>query len=158
MHDDSDELNVFFDAARRAGDDELPVDFLTRIEISALGVQAEQQMAQGNIFAQGSRKTMAGVSAAPPLGIGSHSAARRRFGILGQMLAAIGGWPAMAGLATAGVAGLWIGIAPPAALADVAGTLTQGVAGFAANSASDDLYLVDPVPGFALALDLMEGS
>ena len=32
---------------------------------------------------------------------------------LGELL---GGWPAMGGLATAGVAGLWIGLAPPAEL------------------------------------------
>ncbi|MCM2560752.1 hypothetical protein M8756_03190 [Lutimaribacter sp. EGI FJ00015] len=35
---------------------------------------------------------------------------------LRQLVDLLGGWPAMAGLATAGVAGLWLGISPPAAL------------------------------------------
>ena len=43
-----------------------------------------------------------------------------------QIGAAIGGWPALGGLAAAGVAGLWIGIAPPSAVetfaADLLGT------------------------------------
>ncbi|WP_050530396.1 hypothetical protein [Pseudaestuariivita atlantica] len=33
-----------------------------------------------------------------------------------SVLDAIGGWPAAAGLAAAGVAGVWIGVAPPEAL------------------------------------------
>jgi hypothetical protein len=40
--------------------------------------------------------------------------------------AGLGGWPAMGGLAASTVAGLWIGWAPPAALADAA----QGLAGW----------------------------
>ena len=35
------------------------------------------------------------------------------------ILAAIGGWPAMAGMATATVAGLWLGFAGPSSLGDV---------------------------------------
>lgn len=35
---------------------------------------------------------------------------------MAPLLEAIGGWPALAGLATAGVAGLWIGFNPPQAL------------------------------------------
>ncbi|MEL6508842.1 MAG: hypothetical protein AAFQ32_03560 [Pseudomonadota bacterium] len=35
-------------------------------------------------------------------------------GRLHAFLAAVGGWPAMAGLATATLAGVWIGISPPA--------------------------------------------
>lgn len=34
-------------------------------------------------------------------------------------LDALGGWPAFGGLATAGIAGLWIGVSPPAAIDDV---------------------------------------
>jgi hypothetical protein len=41
-------------------------------------------------------------------------AARR--GVLAALVAAIGGWPAMGGLATAGLVGVWIGYAAPAGL------------------------------------------
>ena len=47
---------------------------------------------------------------------------RARFG-LAALVAALGGAGAMAGLATAAVAGLWIGLAPPAAVDDLAATL-----------------------------------
>lgn len=40
-------------------------------------------------------------------------------GWLAGMVSALGGWPSMGGLAAAGVAGLWIGMAPPAALSDL---------------------------------------
>jgi hypothetical protein len=40
--------------------------------------------------------------------------------------AMIGGWPAASGLAAATVAGIWIGVAPPQGLSDVASTLTGG--------------------------------
>lgn len=39
----------------------------------------------------------------------------RRRGLLGGLLDAIGGWPAVAGLATATMAGIWIGYNPPTA-------------------------------------------
>jgi hypothetical protein len=39
------------------------------------------------------------------------------------LAAALGGWRPLAGLAAAGIAGLWIGIAPPAPLADLAGAV-----------------------------------
>lgn len=58
---------------------------------------------------------------------------------LRQFLSAIGGWPAVAGLATAGVAGLWIGINPPNAVADTAENFL---------GTSSDLYLVDLMPGY----------
>ena len=41
----------------------------------------------------------------------------------------IGGWPALSGVAAAGVAGLWVGLAPPSTVegwvADLIGTTTQ---------------------------------
>ncbi len=43
-------------------------------------------------------------------------------GIFAQLGEVIGGWPAMGGLAIAGVAGLWVGVAPPASVEDVAAT------------------------------------
>lgn len=62
---------------------------------------------------------------------------------LRQFLSAVGGWPAVAGLATAGVAGLWIGISPPAAVATTAETFL---------GAESDLYLVDLMPGYDFTL------
>ncbi len=41
---------------------------------------------------------------------------RARRGPVSALIEAIGGWPALAGLATAGVMGLWIGANPPQAL------------------------------------------
>lgn len=60
-----------------------------------------------------------------------------------QLLSAVGGWPAVAGLATAGVAGLWIGINPPSAIA----TTTENLLG-----TSSDLYLVDLMPSYDFSL------
>jgi hypothetical protein len=39
---------------------------------------------------------------------------------------ALGGWPALGGLATAGVAGFWLGYAPPEAAADLGAALSGG--------------------------------
>ncbi|WP_319826371.1 dihydroorotate dehydrogenase [Thalassovita sp.] len=68
---------------------------------------------------------------------------RPRSSRLRQFLNAVGGWPAMAGLATAGVAGLWFGINPPEAVATTAETML-GV--------ESDLYLVDLMPGYEFAM------
>ena len=40
-------------------------------------------------------------------------------GLWGQLREALGGWPSLGGLAAATVAGVWIGVAPPASVADV---------------------------------------
>ena len=42
------------------------------------------------------------------------------------LLAALGGWPALGGLAMATVAGVWIGVAPPTQLTDIAVSLWGG--------------------------------
>ena len=43
-------------------------------------------------------------------------------------IAALGGWPAMSGLMAAGVAGLWIGVAPSETMSDVmAGMMGESV-------------------------------
>lgn len=76
-----------------------------------------------------------------------------RRGWIAAALATIGGWPAMAGLATAGVAGLWIGAVPPAGLVNLAVDL-----GAVTETAEDDTYLVDPLPGYTLSLDLTEAE
>lgn len=44
-------------------------------------------------------------------------------GLWDRMMAAIGGWPSVGGLAAATVAGLWIGVAPPTSLQDITATL-----------------------------------
>ncbi|MDJ1007923.1 MAG: dihydroorotate dehydrogenase [Paracoccaceae bacterium] len=50
-----------------------------------------------------------------------------RRGRLGSAIALLGGWPALTGLATATVAGVWIGVAQPTAVGDLAfGTLSGG--------------------------------
>ena len=40
-------------------------------------------------------------------------------GVIARILDAIGGWPAVSGLAMATVAGIWVGVAPPASVQDV---------------------------------------
>ena len=42
-----------------------------------------------------------------------------------QLLALLGGWPAMGGLATACAAGVWLGIAPPDFLPDPVGLVAE---------------------------------
>lgn len=59
-----------------------------------------------------------------------------------QMLAMLGGWPAMGGLAAACAAGVWIGLAPPTFLPDPA-ELVMGV--------QSDIDLIDSNE-FVLAL------
>lgn len=123
--DDPEGLEVFFDAARRDRP-RLSDDALARMTAQALDMQP-------------------GRAAAPA------PVPRRR--LWSQLIATIGGWPALAGLATAGVAGLWIGAVPPAMLQTLASDLTG-----AAETTEDDIYLVDPIPGYMLSLNLAEGS
>ena len=58
------------------------------------------------------------------------AARRRRPGPLDWVRALVGGWPALGGVLAAGLAGLWVGMAPPAGVeslvADLFGT-TQAV-------------------------------
>ncbi len=49
------------------------------------------------------------------------SAAGRR-GLATRLLEMIGGWPAVGGLVAATLAGLWIGVAPPASVEDFTAT------------------------------------
>ncbi|MEM7731958.1 MAG: dihydroorotate dehydrogenase [Pseudomonadota bacterium] len=53
----------------------------------------------------------------------------RRQPVLVRFMALIGGWPSMAGLATAGLAGVWIGMAQPALLVSGSDALFPGDAG-----------------------------
>jgi len=53
------------------------------------------------------------------------TASPERVGLLQRISAAVGGWPALGGMITASVLGLWIGAAPPAFLPDAAQYLDQ---------------------------------
>ncbi len=44
-------------------------------------------------------------------------------GLWGRILDALGGWPAVSGLAAATVAGVWIGVAPPSSVQDLTASL-----------------------------------
>lgn len=63
---------------------------------------------------------------------------------LGDLLRAIGGWPALAGLAAAGLAGVWIGIDPPSLLS---GAVQAALGGDAGGYAVD----LDPAAAFEIA-------
>jgi len=67
-------------------------------------------------------------------------------GLWQMLLETIGGWPTMGGLATAGVAGLWLGVAPPATLEGVTADLIGG------NQAVD-LFGGDLLTSFAVEED-----
>lgn len=106
-----DHLEQFF-AADRAAPPDASDALLTRVLADALAEQAVRAQA----------------SAAVQPGFGHRLVA---------VLRDLGGWPAVAGLVAATVAGLWIGISPPPALLDNA----QGL--WAADSTD---YLVDIAP------------
>ena len=63
-------------------------------------------------------------------------------GLWSQAMSALGGWPALGGLATACAAGIWIGLAPPSFLPDLDGFIAQD---------SQDIDLID-MDGLVLAL------
>lgn len=67
-----------------------------------------------------------------------------RRGAFAAFAAALGGWPALAGLATATVAGVWLGFADPDGLNTLAGGLL--LPDSAASASSYDLE--DIVPGY----------
>ena len=92
-HGDAEELDLFFAAARRDAP-EASAAFLTRLAVQAEAVQAVRA---------------AQAKAAP-----SPQAVQKR-GLIAALAAGLGGWAALGGmaggLATATVAGLWIGLA-----------------------------------------------
>jgi hypothetical protein len=72
--------------------------------------------------------------------------ARAPQGLLGRLVRAVGGPAGAAGLATASLAGLWIGIAQPQGLT----TLTEGLtAGLGATAALDSVELIPALDPFA---------
>ena len=62
-----------------------------------------------------------------------------QLGAFARLIEAMGGWPTMAGMATAGIVGVWIGFSQPAGLDLVAQQLLGG---------ENTEYLVDLVPAF----------
>lgn len=93
------ELEAFFEALKTEST-EAPPALLARVLEDAYAEQA-------------SREAGRSAAAAPGPDTGSRSTLG---GILAGLRDAIGGWPALAGLATATLAGVWIGYAPPASL------------------------------------------
>lgn len=67
-------------------------------------------------------------------------------GLLARLLSGLGGWPGLAGLATAGVAGLAIGIAAPGPVSALSG-------GLVASELADDYHMVDLLPGLTGIFD-----
>ena len=69
-----------------------------------------------------------------------------RPGLLAGLFVSLGGWPAVAGLGTAAVVGLWIGFSPALGVGQaMSDALVSGAAG--------DLHLVDYATGFEFAFE-----
>lgn len=64
----------------------------------------------------------------------------RRPRLFAGLIESIGGWPTLAGMATAGVFGVWVGFSQPIGLDAVAQQLL---------GETDTIYLVDLVPAFS---------
>ncbi|AUQ75114.1 hypothetical protein PhaeoP71_02263 [Phaeobacter piscinae] len=96
-------LDDLFASVRTAAPAPLPEE----VEQAILSEAAATQAAILN------RQALASDLASPPGAAGSGF-----FAGLRELLAGLGGWPALGGLATASAAGLWIGLAPPAFLPD----------------------------------------
>ena len=116
--ENDDFLEAFFDDAKKSAPD-VPDGLMARIMADA---QAETD-----------RRVQIASAAAPK-------------SVWAQILGAVGGWPALAGLSAATLTGVWIGLNPPAA---VGNTLAQ-VMGQDGASVSD--YMFDPISGFELAM------
>ena len=75
-----------------------------------------------------------------------------RPGLFATFLRAIGGWPAMGGLAAATFAGVWIGVAQPATLSENVSPWLQSI-----GLTSADDFSLDPVSSLAMTLAAAEG-
>ena len=124
---DDSELDLLFEAARDVGPLPSP-DLLARVLAEAEALQPRPPELAAPVPPQGARAVSAG--------------------LVGGLLAAIGGWAAVAGLATATLAGVWIGYAHP----DLA-------AGWAVAPSAEVVYdLSDFEPRFDDFTPLMEES
>jgi hypothetical protein len=104
----------------------------------AKGRRESEQMSAGlsqRILADADRVQAGFASASAPQAVA-------RPGVWSQALSALGGWPALGGLVTAGAAGIWIGLAPPSFLPDLDVFIAQD---------SQDIDLID-MDGLVLAL------
>ncbi|GKY88603.1 hypothetical protein [Sinisalibacter aestuarii] len=82
----------------------------------------------------------------------AQSPVRPRTGVIAAVLGVLGGWPAVAGMVTATVAGIWVGFAAPDQLNTLAGgLLLTDDSGFAASYELEDI-----VPGGAGLGTLLE--
>ncbi len=113
MTEDPDMLDDLFQTARRTPA-EPSSDLLARVQADALAMQPVR----------------GAVLPAP------------QTGLFMRLLGALGGWPAAAGLATATVAGLWIGMFPPDLVSDGLSQVLYGA----------DTMTVDPLGGFDYVL------
>lgn len=118
------DLEGFFEAARRTAPEPSP-DLLARVLADAARAQARPQ---------------------PPRPVRQAVGGGTRVPRWRQFVDALGGWPAMAGLVSAGVAGLWLGVNPPDALS------VLPLSGFGAS----DLGLGVMMPGAELDLLALE--
>lgn len=128
--DEAFDLDLFFDAARQAPERPDAALFAAVLQ-DAAEVQADIARAR-----------------APQSGA---QGANGR-GLWAQFAAAIGGWPAVAGLASVATAGLWLGAVQPVGLSQTASGILGGAGLY---SAAEDSYLVDVMPGYDF--DLEEG-
>lgn len=64
-------------------------------------------------------------------------------GLWQRFLDMIGGWPALGGLATATVAGFWIGVAPPTSVSDLTASLIGDEVSLSPLGLQDDLFFTD---------------
>jgi hypothetical protein len=129
-------LDAYFSAA--AAETEAPSAALTAL-MARIEADALREMPRAGLRTDPVPELGAGAAQRPLAGRAGWRAGWR------EALAALGGWPALAGLAAASLVGVWIGAAPPDGLAPLlsplgAGTLVLDETG------------VDPLSGFDLAL------
>ncbi len=126
-------------------------DMLNDTELAALFEAAQESapLPSQKLWDQVHQDALAALP--PPRGVANVAPAQP--GILAGIIAAIGGWPSLAGLVTATIAGVWIGFANPDALND--STIAGLLPGFSATQGYD---LDDFAPGFTgLSAILEEG-
>lgn len=72
---------------------------------------------------------------------------RSKRSFFGDVVAALGGWPSLAGLAAATLAGVWIGYSPPTSLDSIAlsvlGSETVSFGGFDIMTSDDTLFALE---------------
>ncbi len=122
------DLEIFFEAARKDRGDASP-DLLSRVLADAYAEQDAQ------------------AEAVPTSSVAPRTAdtSRSLRGVFAGLFDAIGGWPAVAGLATAAMAGVWIGYNPPAVFDTLAMDFMESSYGVSLGAALPeyDAFLAD---------------